>query len=190
MSALSAIIESAVGGVIAEHPKLFDPKQRDRAQKLLVREIMKSLTREPKGDGETDEAPAPTQADTVPQIEIVPSSDTRAKAYRALCEIAGAPAPISASGGSICIPPEGLTVRAQAFAELPPEKDWPFVTDGHQRAAWFGFFEEVLPNKRRRDITEVRAGAAGIVVPWLWPPSKLGTVYAPEQPLDLPEGEG
>jgi hypothetical protein len=189
MSALSAIIESAVGGVIAEHPKLFDPKQRERAQKLLVREIMKSLTREPKGEVDDGAAPAPAPAETAPQIEIVARTDARAKAYCALCEIAGAPAPHAASGGSICIPSEGLTARAQAFAELPPEKSWPFVTERPQLAAWFEFFDDVLPHKRRREIMEVRAGKQGVSLPWPWPPSKIGKVYEAPPTLEVGESE-
>lgn len=176
MSALSAIIDTAVSTVIAEHPKLFDPKQKERVQKVLTREIVRSLTREQKTDVDDESTPVPESA---PVVETVAGNDPRAIAYTALRSVAGAVTPMRLSGGAIYLPPEGATAQVGAFANLPPREKWEFITDVNQIAAWFEFFNDALPNVRRRDITETRNGIVGALLPWPWPPSKTGKVYMP-----------
>ncbi|MEI9804075.1 MAG: hypothetical protein WDN48_05925 [Pseudolabrys sp.] len=171
MSMLSTIIDTAVAAVVAEHPKLFEPKSIDRAQKLLTREIVKSLTREPRGDGEA----APAAAGPA-SFERVTADDERGIAYCNLRAIAGELAkPTRASNGDIYLPAEAAGPEVLPFAKLPPREQWAVITDLAQLTAWREFFDATLPNLARRPF----AGVA----PWPWPPSKAGKVYEPK-----PEG--
>jgi len=181
LSALSEIIGSAIGTVIAEHPKLFAEKTGERAQKLLVREIMKSLTREPKAD-ETGEA------DDGETLRTVPASDPRAIAYRNLREAAGAPAGQRFAGDTVYIPAESDTPAVHAFAVMPDKSAWEFITERRQLIAWLEFFDGVLPNVARRSIVSTRGSVQGATLPWPWPPSKTGKIYEAESELDI-EGD-
>jgi hypothetical protein len=178
MSALSTLIESAVSASLAEHTKLFDPKNRERAQKVLVRDIMKALTREPRGEGE--EQPADI-APSVPALpERLPATDDRVKAYCNLRSLAGVAQPQRFSGGDIYLPPEGDTAAVRAFGNGMPSRDeWIFVTERAQISAWLEFFDANLPNMPRRRTDETRDGVVGYLLPWPWPPSKTGKVYEP-----------
>jgi len=173
MSALGHLIDSAVATAISEHPKLFDPKQVEKAQRILVREIMKSLVREPNKDGEEagkDEAtPATTQ--------FVPADDPRALGYTALRSVAGALAPRRMGDGSVYVPAQAQGECVKAFAVMSPRSEWPFVSDRRQLIAWREFFSEILPDVTRRDISETKNGVVGAHLPWVWPPSKTGRTY-------------
>lgn len=176
MGALSTIIDGAVGTVIAEHPKLFNPESKERTQKLLVREIMKSLVKEPRVDG--DETPQPPiQEPTGGARELTPATDERAIAYCHMRAIAGAVAPSRYGGDRIYIPPEGDTAAVRAFANLPERKNWSFITNRAQLTAWLEFFDAALPDVPRRKIFENREGLSGVDLPWPWPPSKTGKIY-------------
>jgi hypothetical protein len=176
MSALGTIIEHAVSTVIAEHPKLFEAKSIERAQKLLSREIMKSLTRDPRGDGDaaaTETAPEP--------YERITASDERGIAYCNLRIAARAlAAPTRLAGGDLYLPLEASGPEVQPFAKMPPRDQWLFVTDLPQMTAWREFFDATLPTLARRPFGEVVGGDTGVWVPWPWPPSKTGKVYEPE----------
>jgi hypothetical protein len=172
MSALGSIIDAAVASVISEHPKLFNPQGKERAQKVLVREILKLLVREPR-DGTSNE----TQPDN-PIAELTSADDPRAVAYCRLRELAGAVRPMTFGQGQIYLPVESNTAAVRAFAELPPQQEWLFITDRRQLTAWREFFDETLPNVSRREITAARGDAVGAQLPWCWPPSKTGKLYA------------
>jgi hypothetical protein len=182
MSALSTIIESAVAGSLAEHAKLFDPKTRERAQKVLVRDIMKALTREPKEGEEPPDDAAPS-APALP--ERLPANDERVTAYCNLRLVAGVAQPHRLTGGDIYLPLEGDTTAVRAFARMSDRATWPFVTQRPQITAWREFFDATLPNFPRRRTDETRGGIVGYLLPWAWPPSKTGKVYAPDEaPLE------
>jgi hypothetical protein len=175
MSALGDVIDCAVASVIAEHPKFFNLQTQERARKTLVREIVKSLVREVRdvGDEQSPAAPVKTVGG------LIASNDSRAIAYCNLREIAGAVRPQHYGSGQIYLPPEAETTAVRAFAELPPRKEWPFISDRRQLTAWSEFFEESLPSVSRRQITETRGDLYGAQLPWLWPPSKTGKIYEP-----------
>jgi len=185
MSALSSIIDAAVGSVIAEHPKLFNPQGKERAQKVIVREIVKSLVREPRNEDDEQVNVATVESSV---IKTVPATDERAIAYCLLRSIAGAVFPVRCAGDHIYIPPEGDVTAVRALANVPDHKDWPFVTSRQQLTAWLEFFDETLPGISRRKIFEVRDGVSGVEVPWSWPPSKTGKIYDhPPEDEDIPQ---
>lgn len=185
MSALSTIIDAAVGSVISEHPKLFNPQGKERTQKLLVREIVRSLVRESRGE---DDPTATAPPSDPPTIVTIPASDERAIAYCRLRSIAGAPAPLHHGGDCIYIPPESNTTAVRTFAGVPERKEWPFVIDRRQLTAWLEFFDEALPGISRRKIFETRDGLTGVDLPWRWPPSKAGKIYDhPPEDEDIPQ---
>lgn len=178
MSALSALIDDAVGSVIAENPKLFASHAKEKVQATLTRAIMKKLVREQKPeDGE--QAPEPTAA-----TQLIPADDPRAVAYCALRRLAGDVPPQIAGGGAIYVPPEADTAQVRALADMPPRADWPFVTGGRLKA-WLDLFDAALPARSRRKITETKDGQTGAYLPWIWPPSKDGKTYAPAADLEL-----
>lgn len=184
MSALSTIIAAAVADAVAANAKLFDPKKIERAPEVLTRAITKALTREPKTDGEDAAAAA---SETPPAGGPVSADDPRAKAYAALRKLAGAVAPMQIGGGVTYVPPEADTPAVAAFADMPPRERWLFVTSRANLTAWAEFFDATIPNLARRQITETHGGAAGIFLPWPWPPSKTGKVYTADEAPELPE---
>lgn len=180
MNTLATIIDSAVATAIAEHPKLFDPKAVDRAQRVLTREIMRSLTRAPGADGE------PAKPETPPEpepFELIRGTDERATAYINLRIAARAlsPQPQRQAGGDIYLPREASGPEVMPFAKMPPREQWLFVTEFSPMTAWREFFDATLPNLARRPFGEKRGDVTGVFVPWPWPPSKTGKVYEPEQ---------
>lgn len=176
MSALSTLIDTAVARVISEHPKLFAAANMERARKVLTREIVKDFTREPKED-----QPAEPE-ETRPAIELLPATDTRAKAYIALRSLAGAVSPMRADGDRISVPREADGAAILALAELPPRDQWVHVRGGNLKA-WLDFFDEMLPGVSRRKITEVENGVTVTLMPWIYPPSKTGRTY--ERPEEM-----
>lgn len=171
MSALSSIVDGAVAAIIAEHPKLFAEQHKDRAHKLITREIVKAFTREPKEGDETVAAEEPP-----PAFELLPAEDRRARAYINLRAMAGAVAPMSING-RISVPRAAIDDGAMALADLPPQAKWEFVM-GPNLAAWLEFFEAALPDVARRKITTPdEFNRLGARLPWLWPPSKQGRTY-------------
>lgn len=175
MSALGDVIDGAVASVIADHPKLFNLQTKDRARKMIVREVIKSLVREVRDVGD-EQAPA-SAAKTIGTL--ITADDPRAIAYCNLRKIAGAVLPLYHGTGQIYFPPESDTTAVRTFAELPPRKGWQFISDRRQLTAWSEFFEEALPGVSRRQITETHDGVLGAYLPWPWPPSKTGKIYEP-----------
>jgi len=186
MSALAKMIDAAVVSVIEEHPKLFAANSAERARKLVVRRIMKSLTGPQ--DDEADEPAQPTADQAVaPAAETVKFDDPRAIAYCNLRIVAGAVRPLRI-GDSVYLPAEATSECVRAFLELAPRSEWIFVTDRRQLQAWREFFDETLPGVSRRDVVEKRADATGALLPWPWPPSKTGKIYDPS--LDGQSADG
>lgn len=172
MSALARMIDQAIGEVIAEHPKLFAEKSVEKTRKLLVRKIMKTLTAPQSESYDPHDIAMQSSAG-----ESVAADDPRALAYCQLRIVAGAVAPFRSSGDQVYLPREGDVSAVRPFADLPPKKQWPFISDRAQLTAWREFFDETLPDVSRRSIMETRDGQHGAFLPWLWPPSKLGKVY-------------
>jgi hypothetical protein len=172
MNTLATIIDCAVAAVIAEHPKLFDPKMTERAQKTLTREIMRTLTRSPGEEAKPEPAPEPEP------FERVKAADERGLAYVNLriASRALSPQPIRLAGGDIMLPREASGPEVQPFAKMPPKEQWVLVTEAAPLAAWRDFFVATLPNLERRPF-----GDNGVMMPWPWPPSKTGKIYEPEQ---------
>lgn len=178
MSALSTLIAAAVADAVAANPKLFDPKKLERAPDILAKDIMRSLTRSPK-EGEAE----PQAEIDAPPYEMAPAGSPLAKAYVNLRSVASCLARHAASAtGAVFVPRGANNAAVLAFADLPALAEWRPVTKA-QQTAWHEFFERVLANANRRPIGDATA------LPWPWPPSKEGKVYAPEQSLDLPEVE-
>lgn len=176
MSALAKMIDEAVLSVIDEHPKLFAANSAERARKLIVRRIMKSLTG-PKSEGEEQEQPAEATP-SAPTAETVRYDDPRAVAYCNLRAIAGAVRPLRV-GENYYLPPDARAECVKPFGDLPANGTWHFVIDRRQLQAWREFFDETMPGVPRRDITEMRDGVLGAPLPWPWPPSKTGKTYLP-----------
>lgn len=178
MNTLATIIDGAVATVIAEHPKLFDPKAIERAQRVITREIMRTLTRAP-GD-EARPEPAPEAA----PFERVPADDERGKAYVNLRIVARAlsPQPQRLAGGDILLPREASGPEVLPFAKMPERSQWVPVTEVAALAAWRDFFDATLPNLARRPF-----GDTGVLMPWPWPPSKTGKIYEPDMQDGLSE---
>jgi hypothetical protein len=179
MNTLTTIIDSAVATVIAKHPKLFDPKAIERAQRVLTREIMGSLTRTPGTDGEPAKPEPPPEPEP---YERVLAADERGIAYVNLRIVARAlsPQPIRLAGGDLNLPREASGPEVLPFSKMPPREQWLFVTDLAQMTAWREFFDATLPNLARRPFGEKHGDVVGILVPWPWPPSKTGKIYEPE----------
>lgn len=178
MTGIRPIIDSAVAAVLAEHPKYFTPKGHEHAQTVLTRKIMAAI----RGDAPAKEASEPEPPPASPQqpIAIDPTS-LDGRAYTALRELAGAPAPFRMSGGLISLPPEANNVRVMALADLPKREEWQFLTTPKQIGAWNEFFREMLPvGTPRRSITETRRTLNGILMPWPWPPGRDGRIYTAE----------
>lgn len=173
MNTLGTIIDGAVAAVIAEHPKLFDPKAIERAQRVLTREIMRSLTRTA-GDGDAAKPEMPAEPEP---FERVLAADERGIAYVNLRIVARAlsPQPQRLAGGDIMLPREAAGPEVQPFAKLPPREQWVPVTETAPLAAWREFFDATLPNLARRPFADT-----GVIMPWPWPPSKAGKIYEPE----------
>jgi len=185
MSALGTLINDAVATAIAAHPKLFASESAERAQKVLTREIIKSLTKEPKTADEGGEPTSPVEAPPAPALpQRVSAKDDRVTAYVNLRTLAGAVQPTRLTGGDIYLPPEADTAAVRAFAELPQREKWLFVSGREQLAAWLEFFDVLLPNAARRQITVTVDTKVGAYLPWPWPPSKLGKTYSPEDHHD------
>lgn len=176
--ALAKMIETAVVEVVDEHPKLFAANSADRAKKLIIRRIMKTLVG-PKPESESDEKPD-SLAPTARAAETVRHDDPRAIAYCNLRKVAGAVRPIRI-GENVYLPPEADAECVKAFLDLPELPKWPLIHDKAKLQAWREFFDETLPGISRRDIMmKTSDGAIGAVLPWLWPPSKTGKTYEPE----------
>lgn len=177
MSPLADIIDAAVVSVIEEHPKLFAAESAERARKLLLRKIMKTLTG-PKSSEEAEAQQTPETPPPQPTAETIRYDDPRAIAYCNLRSVAGAVRPLRI-GEQVYMPPESLAECVKAFGDIPPKEVWQFITDRRQLQAWREFFDETLPGVSRRDIVETRDGVIGALLPWPWPPSKTGKIYDP-----------
>lgn len=174
---LAKTVEAAVTSVIEEHPKLFAANSAERARKLIVRRIMRSLVG-PRSDGDGESPADPPATVSAPPPETVRYDDPRAIAYVKLRDVAGAVKPIRL-GENLYLPSEAFADCIKPFAELPPNGSWKFVTDRRQLQAWREFFDETLPGISRRDITYLEDGVLGAALPWPWPPSKTGKIYDP-----------
>ena len=171
MNTLATIIDGAVAAVIAEHPKLFDPKAIERAQRVITREIIRTLTRVPGDEAKPEAAPEPEP------FERIVAADERTIAYINLriASRALSPQPIRLAGGDIMLPREASGPEVLPFAKMPPKEQWVLVTEVAPLAAWRDFFAATLPNLERRPF-----GDSGVMMPWPWPPSKTGKIYESE----------
>lgn len=182
MSGIRDMIDAAVVAAIAEHPKYFTELGLDnsRARTAIVRKIMAALR------GDSDKSGEPAKADAPPppapaQSLTVAADSREARAYTNLRKFAGAVAPFRMADGSISINAEAACEAVWPFADLPPSQQWPFLTQPRQVGAWLEFFAQTLPGAPRRPIQQIRDGATGIVMPWLWPPAKDGKTYTAEE---------
>jgi hypothetical protein len=182
MTGIRPIIDAAVATVLAEHPKYFTELGHDnnRARTILVRKIWAAL----RGDGadkssepESSEARVPSS----PQPMSVPAQSREARAFDNLRRLAGAVPQFRSADGSVFINAEAANDAVWALADLPPDDAWVFLTARRNVGAWMEFFSQTLPGVGRRPILQERAGEAGILMPWPWPPSKDGKVYTAEK---------
>jgi len=173
VNTLATIIDSAIAAVIAEHPKLFEPKavEGGKTQRVITREIMRTLTRAPGEEAKPETPPEPEP------FERILAADVRVTAYINLriASRALSPQPIRLAGGDIMLPREASGPEVLAFAKMPPKERWVHVTELAPLAAWRDLFAATLPNLERRPF-----GDNGVMMPWPWPPSKTGKIYEPE----------
>lgn len=173
MKILRAVIDVAVAEAIIEHPKYFTPRGVEHARNAIVQKIMKALR-----DGDKTE---PDSAPIIepPRFQLVPITSREGRAYCWLRELAGAvpPTPI---GDNYALPPCANIPAVMALADIADDAPRYFITDKKQRAAWHNFFEETLPSIGRRSRVQVFLGEDGVWFPSLWPPSKEGKIYEPE----------
>jgi hypothetical protein len=175
MTTFRAIIDTAVAEAMSERPKYFTEAGHSHVRKLIVGKIMAMLREtgdKSASDSEQVSPPAP------PGPALVAPDSREACASRHLRAAAGAPEPVRCGDGRISIMPESLRADALAFADAPPKERWLFVTDRQQIGAWKEFFRERLPGIPKRTIEIDRAGTTGILVPWPWPPTVEGKVFA------------
>jgi hypothetical protein len=178
MSLIRAAVDSAVGQAIAEHPKYFTPQGQKSARTLIVRKVMAALR-----DGGDKGPPDPQDEaqNNQPQILYAAAGSREALGYANLRLVAGATAPNKLSDGSIIIMPAANCAAVFAFADMPPQQAWLFVTNRQQLGAWGEFFREKLPNIGRREIAHERNGERGMLLPWPYPPSKEGKIYQADE---------
>lgn len=175
MNVLRAIITSAVGNAIAEHPKYFTPRGQEKAQAAIVRRIMAALRDD---DGEEPPPPAPVAE---PAFVTVEANTREAQGYINLRKIAGAVEAKRMGDGKILIKREAYCDPVFALADIPPREQWMFIAEKDQIKAWLDFFRETLPDTGRRSLFEPRGAQSGIVMPYPWPPSKSGKIYDPSE---------
>jgi hypothetical protein len=178
VTGIRPIIDDAVASVLAEHPKYFTERGMEKAQAAFTRKIMAALIpRSSADDAEPQPARLAPPADLAP-LTADPKS-REARAYANLRTLAGATAPFRMGDGSISIPPEAQCPAVYALADMPAQPS-EFITERQQIGAWMEFFAESLPKGTpRKPIQIERAGKTGVVMPWPWPPSVTGKVYAP-----------
>lgn len=91
--------------------------------------------------------------------------------------------PLFEHGGRV-VYPLPVTTRVLAFADLPPERDWPFIESEAQLAAWSTFLSAHL-HRPRANLVRQRGDRRGFEAPWPWPPRKDGTI----SPVGEQQGE-
>jgi hypothetical protein len=91
--------------------------------------------------------------------------------------------PLFETGGRV-VYPLPVTARVLAFAELPPERDWPFIESEAQLAAWSAFLTTHL-HRPRANLVQQRGDKRGFAAPWAWPPRRDGTI----SPVGEQQGE-
>jgi hypothetical protein len=175
VSGIRPIIENAVATVIAEHPKYFTDRGLEKAGNAIVRKVMAALV--PRSAGDEQAEPAPPAEPVEPKPLPVDPKTREGRAYTNFRAFAGAAAAFRMGDGKISLPVAAQNERVYAFADLPPEPEWRFITERPQIAAWLEFFGEVLTASARRPIQITRGDQVGILMPWPWPPSKDGKVY-------------
>lgn len=174
MNVFRAIIETAVGSAIAEHPKYFTPKGTEKAKAAIVRRIMAAL----REDENTEDAPETTEQ---PFPFIFADADSAAaKGYVNLRRLAGATDARRTADGKTVVKREADCPAVCALAELPSDVRWLFLTAPQQIRAWMDFFRDMLGDTGRRSIAETCGGQTGIFMPYPFPPSKTGKIYDPE----------
>jgi hypothetical protein len=176
MNVLRAIITSAVGNAIAEHPKYFTPRGQEKAQAAIVRRIMAALR-----DDDGTEEPTPAATAIEPPFMMCDADSREAQGYINLRKIAGAVEAKRSGDGKVIVRREAFCEAVFALADIPPREQWLFITDATQIRAWLDFFRETLPDIGRRSLFEPRGAQSGIVMPYPFPPSKAGKVYDPNE---------
>lgn len=176
MTGIRPIIEHAVAAYIAEHPKQFSERGIEKAQNGLTRKIMAALMR---SEGEAEPEPPAPPAELAP-LAVDPKS-REGRAFANLRMLSGAAPPFRMGDGTISIPVAAQRESVYALADLPKQEAWLFITDHRQTTAWLEFFDAILTGAARKSIRAERNGEIGIVMPWPWPPSVTGKIYAPEE---------
>ena len=173
MSLIRAAIEGAVEQAMLEHPKYFTPQGAKSARTLIVRKVMAALR--DGGEKPSESQDADTSAE--PKILFAAAGSREARGYINLRQIAGATAPNRTSDGSVVVMAAANCEAVFAFADLPSDENWLFVSERKQLGAWGEFFREKLPNVARRQIALQREGQTGMLLPWPFPPSATGKIY-------------
>jgi hypothetical protein len=113
----------------------------------------------------------------------VEETSAEGRAWVSICRV-GRALPFISSGKLLV--PE-MTPQLMAFADLPPETQWPFidvVEHRHQAGAWVEFLSGVLRGRARGQLVQDAGGKRGFHAPWPWPPRKDGSLCTGPPPSD------